>query len=138
MQQVGLGQVAAGRYAAGQPYIATNGRTLTNGDTPQNRRARINHHIILNDRMAWMAFLQLPRLIRRKALGTQGHSLIDPHTFADDCGFSYHHTRAVIDKETAANLRAGVDINAGGRMGNFCADARQQRQPCTVQVMGQP
>ena len=85
-----------------------------------------------------MAFLQLPRLICRKALGTQGHSLIDPHTFADDRGFSYHNTRAVIDKETTANLRAGVDINAGGRVCNLCADARQQRQPCTVQMMGQP
>lgn len=120
MQQVGLGQVATCRYAAGQPYVATNGRTLTNGDTPQNRRSRINHHIILNDRMAWMAFLQLARLIRREPLGTQRHRLINPHTLADNRGFTNHHTRTVIDKETAANLRAGVNVDPRGRMGDFC------------------
>ncbi|MNE07300.1 hypothetical protein D3C80_999130 [compost metagenome] len=44
----------------------------------------------------------------------------------------------MVDEETAADLRAGVNVDARGRMGDFRADPRQQRQPGTVQMVGQP
>ena len=87
--------------------------------------------------MAWVAFLQLPRLVRREAFGAQGHGLVNPHALANDGGFTNHDARPVVDEEAAANLRAGVDVDTGGRVGNFGTDARQQRQTRTVQVVRQ-
>jgi hypothetical protein len=79
---------------------------LTDGDPSKNRRPGVNHHIILNNRMAWMALLQLPVLVRREALGTQCHGLINPHPLADDRRLADHHTRPVINEETTTDLRA--------------------------------
>jgi hypothetical protein len=43
----------------------------------------------------------------------------------------------VIDEEAATDLRARVNVDACGRVGDFRADPRQQWQPCAIQVMGQ-
>ena len=84
-----------------------------------------------------MPLLQLPRFICREALGTQGHSLINPHTFADNRGFPDDHACPVVNKEASADLRAGVNVDTGGRVGDFCADPRQQGQSGSVQMMGE-
>ncbi len=51
--------------------------------------------------------------------------------------FTDDHAGPMVDKETRADLRAGVDIDAGGRVGDFRNDPRQQRQAGAVQVVGQ-
>ena len=127
MLQVRLSQVTPRRHAAGQPDIATDGRTLANRDPPQNRRTGVDHHIILNNRMPRMALLQLPVFIGGEAFGTQRDRLINPHSLANNRGFADHHPSPVIDEETATDLRPRMDVDAGGRVGDFRADPRQQR-----------
>ena len=127
MLQIRLGDIRPRRHAAGQPHVAADGRALADGDAPEDRRPGINHHVVLDDRMARMAFLQLPVFVRREALGAQGHGLVDAHPLADDRGFADHHTGPMVDEEARADLRAGVDIDTGGRVGDFRNDPRQQR-----------
>src|SRR5450830_1326140 len=86
--QVGLGQVAARRHAAGQPDIAADGGAATDGNAPEDGRPGIDHHVVLDNRVTRMALLQLAVLVRRETLGTQGHRLVDPYPFADDRGFA--------------------------------------------------
>ncbi|MNP54557.1 hypothetical protein D3C76_1491220 [compost metagenome] len=82
--------------------------------------------------MPRLALLQLAVFIRWKTLGPQGHRLINPHPLADDRGLADYHTGPVVDEEAAADLRARVNVDAGSRMGDFCAYPRQQRQPCAI------
>ncbi|MNB92312.1 hypothetical protein D3C75_394140 [compost metagenome] len=43
----------------------------------------------------------------------------------------------MVDEETAADLRSRVNVDAGGRVSDFRADPRQQRQPGAIQMVGQ-
>ena len=92
---------------------------LADGDAAQNGRAGVDHHVVLDDRMARMALLQRAVGIRREALGAQRDGLVDAHALADDGGLADHHAGAVVDEEAAADLRARVDVDAGGRMRNL-------------------
>src|SRR5450830_264040 len=77
--QVGLGQVATRRHATGQPDIAADGGAAADGDPSEDGRPGIDHHVVLDNRVTRMALLQLPVLVRREALGTEGHRLVDAH-----------------------------------------------------------
>ncbi len=43
----------------------------------------------------------------------------------------------MVDEEAAADLRTRVDVDAGGRVGDFRADPRQQRQAGAIQMVRQ-
>ena len=87
--------------------------------------------------MARQALLQAAVGIRREALGAQGDGLVQAHTLADHGGLADHDAGAVVDEEAGADLRARVDVDAGGGMRQFGDDARQQRQPEFVQAVRQ-
>ena len=55
----------------------------------------------------------------------KGDALIETHIAPDDAGFSYHHTRAMIDGKGFANLRTGVDVDARLSMCQLADDAWQ-------------
>src|SRR5690606_22724228 len=81
-------------------------------DPAQNRCASIDNDIILYDRMAGMPFDQHTLVVGSETLGSQGHLLIQTHTFANDRCFTNAHTDTVINEETGAYLRTRVNINA--------------------------
>jgi hypothetical protein len=43
----------------------------------------------------------------------------------------------VVDEEAGADLRAGVDVDAGGRVGQLGDDAGDQRHAQAVELVGQ-
>jgi hypothetical protein len=49
----GLRYGASGRNAARQPYIAADDGSGTNGDAPENARARMNDNVVFYNGMAW-------------------------------------------------------------------------------------
>ena len=53
-----LGYEATGRYGACEPNIAADDGVLANCHPAQNRRPRVDHHIILDDWVAWLTLHQ--------------------------------------------------------------------------------
>jgi len=68
----------------GQPHIAGDDRALADGDPAQNGRAGIDHHVVLDDRMARVVLHQGAVLVDLEPLGPQGDRLVEPHAAADD------------------------------------------------------
>src|ERR1700733_15042886 len=64
---------AGGRNIARDPYVAADGRAAPDADTPEDRRARINNHIILDDRMSRDSLNQRAVLAGRETLRAQRH-----------------------------------------------------------------
>ena len=123
-----LSDIAARRHAMGKPDVAADGRTATNGDAAQDGSARINDDIIFNDGMPRIAFDKNAVIIFQETFGAQGNGLIHANMPPDHCGFTYNHTGAMIDKKTIADLRAGMNVNAGSGVSNLGDHARNQRR----------
>ena len=69
--------------------------------------------------------LPKPHAHPRKALGTR-ENMVQAHMFADDAADD--HTRAMVYGEVLANLRTGMDFDAGGRISNFRNHSGYQRR----------
>src|SRR5690606_21440273 len=121
-----LGDVAAWRDAAREPDVAADGRALADGDATEDGRPGIDHNVVLDDGVAGTALVQLAGFVGGEALGAEGYGLVDAHVVADDGRLANDHARAVVDEEAVADLCAGVDVDTGGGVGYFRADARQQ------------
>ena len=52
--------------------------------------------------------------------------MIDQDIVADLCGLADDHAHAVVDEEPSADLRAGVDLDAGDRPGELRQESRSQ------------
>src|SRR5690606_14780933 len=135
--QAGLRDVAARGHAARQPHVAADGRALTDGDAPQDGGPGVNHHVVLDDRVARQAFFQLAVFARRETLGAQGHHLVEPYAVADDGGFADDHARAMVDEEALADGGARVDVDARVRVRDLGHDARKHGHAQPVQYAGQ-
>ena len=110
---------AAGGYAARQPDIAADHRSATDGDAAQNGRAGVDHYIIFDDGMTRMTFDQGAVFVDGETLGAQSHRLIEPHALADEGGFTNHHAGAVVNEKTAADSRAGMNVDGRWPNGRF-------------------
>ncbi|CAB5709211.1 Uncharacterised protein [Comamonas aquatica] len=128
--------MGAGGHILGDPDIAADHCTLADGHPPQDGGAGVDHHVVLDDGVACPAFLQVALGILGKALGAQGHGLVDAHVLSEDGGLSDHHARAVVDEAARTDLRTGVDVDARLPMGQLGHDARQQRQVQPVEGVG--
>jgi hypothetical protein len=117
-----------------QPDVAADRRAAADGDAAEDGRPGVDHHVVLDDRMAWRALLQGSVGIDAEAFGAEGDRLVEAHPIADDRGFADDHAGTVIDEEAVADACARVDVDAGGGVGEFGDDARQQRhaQPYSV------
>jgi hypothetical protein len=78
-------------------------------------------------------------LLLLQAGAAQGHAVVERHVVPHDRGFADHHAHTVIDKQSAPNLRAGMDFNSRPKTRYLRKIARQQPkvmlpQP-VVQVM---
>jgi len=73
------------------------------GDIPENFRARANDHIVFD---GWVA------LDLFKAYPAQGYPMVNCDVGANFSGFADDHAHAVVDEESAADGRTGVDLDA--------------------------
>ena len=71
---------------------------------------------------------------RLEALAPERDRLIEPHVAADDGGLADDDAGAVIDEEARADRGAGMDVDAGLRMGDFRDDPREQRRAEPVET----
>mmetsp|Transcript_81526 Transcript_81526/g.226737 ORF Transcript_81526/g.226737 Transcript_81526/m.226737 type:complete len:357 (-) Transcript_81526:246-1316(-) len=76
--------------------------------------------------------------VGREALRTEGDVLVEPHPAAEDGGLADHDAGAVVDETAFADLRAGVDVDAGVGMREFSDHAGDQRHTEPVELMRQP
>ena len=123
-----LSDIAVRGYAMGKPDITADGRTAANGDAAQDGSARINDNIVFNDRMPCIALDKYTVIVFQEPFGAQGNRLIDAHMPADHGGFAYDHAGAVVDEKTLADLRAGMNINPGSRVGQLGDSPGNQRR----------
>ena len=70
------------------------------------------------------------------ARAAQRNALIDGHIIADDGRFADDHAVAVVDEHPAADLRAGVNLNARLMPGPLAQNAGQQRMAFPIQDVG--
>ena len=75
----------------------------TDGHRAKNRRASADDHAVFDRRMPFLFFQTRP---------SQRNALIDRHIVGDLSGLPDHHSHAVIDKETLADLSAGMDLDS--------------------------
>lgn len=71
-----------------------------------------------------MALEHVTVFVYRKSLSAKGDRLINANPFADDAGLADDHAGAMVNEEARSDLRARMDVDAGGRM----RDVRDQ--PC--------
>ena len=64
--------------------------------------------------------------------------LIEAHPFAHDRGLTDDHAGAVVDEEAAPDRRAGMNVDAGARIGEFGDDARDDRRAEAIERVGDP
>lgn len=116
------------------PHISANHRVVTDRYAPQDRGVGVDPHIILD---YWMTrnIDRITKLIEPKALGTQRHTLIDNHIFANDRRLANHHACTVVDSEVTCNGRSRVNINSTLRVSNLSYHSRNNRHPQLMQTM---
>ena len=106
-----LCHMCAGGHVMREPNITTNHCAFTDRDTPQNRRAGIDHHIILNLRMTRQAFVQHAIFVAAEAFGTECDRLINANLFTDYRGFANHYAGAVINENVNIELPFNIRKN---------------------------
>lgn len=113
--------------------VATDHAPATDhGLSAENGRAGIDRHLVLERRVSLHAADALTKARRERA---ECHALIQAYVIADLAGLADHDPRAVIDEEAAADLRAGVDVDARRRVRALGDDARCERDTQPVQVV---
>src|SRR5690606_35083435 len=131
----GLGDMGAGRYVIDQPDVAPNGATLAQCDAPKNGGTSVNNHFVFDNRVTGQTLGERAIRIRWKALGAKCHLLIDAHMVADNGGFANDHPSSVVDEEMFADGGTRVNVDAGFRMSDFTAHARQKGKLQLVKLM---
>ena len=82
--------------------------------------------------MALLAGEHLPRARRERA---QRDALVELHMVADHGRFANDDAGAMVDEEILADLRAGVDVDAGAGMRVFSHDARNEGHAFQIQLV---
>src|SRR5271165_2143206 len=102
----------------------TDAAVLANYDVAQHLRARADNDIVADCRMALAALL---------AGAAQGHALIQRHIITDDRSLANNHAHSVIDEEPAADLRAGMNLDASYELGELRQRARHKEPAANPQ-----
>ena len=74
LPHLSLRHPAARRHAVREPDVATDDRPRPDPDPPQDRRPPVDHHVVLDDRMAGDALDQLPVLVHGEAARAERHA----------------------------------------------------------------
>src|SRR5690606_7227043 len=101
----------------------------TDSERPENLRASTDNHAILERRMA---------LALAPAGATQGNAVIKRHVVADLRRLTDNDTHAMIDEKTPADLRAGMNLDAGEPAPQIGIHPRQPLVVTLPEPMRQP
>src|SRR5437867_5694345 len=127
------------RHRPRQPHITTdNGATADDGAAAKDGGACVNDDVVFN---RWVALLTADHpafFVHREAHRSMRDSLIQLDPVPNICRLTSNNARAVIYEKTAADGRAGVDVDSGGGMSTFGHDPRQQGDSLDIQLMGKP
>src|SRR6185369_2044496 len=74
-------------------------------------------HDVLAER--WVAFARVPRR------ATERDAMIERAIVADFCGLADHHTHSVVDDDTPADYRAGMDFDSSQEASPVSEPARE-------------
>ena len=85
--------------------------------------------------MARNPFNRVAVFIERKALRAERHVLIKLDVVPKNARFANHDARAVINEKPLADLRAGMNVNAGFGMRHFRHHARNERHAAFEKLM---
>ena len=122
----------------GEPHAAADRRAASHGDAAEDGGAGIDHDVVLDDGMAQPPLDQRARLVGGEAARAERHGLVQAHSLADHAGLADDDAGTVVDEEAAADLRPGMDIDAGERMGDLADGAREEPGAELVQRVRQP
>ena len=114
-----LSHMTSGRNSTGNPDVSTYDRVGADVDAAQDRGSCINGDTVTDDRVTRNAFDNLPVLGFWEGAGTQCDTLVNFHIVANDAGSAYDNTCAVIDKKSAPNFSARMDVDAGQAVANL-------------------
>src|SRR5688572_11283967 len=124
----GLRDARVRGHAVREPDVAADDAAAADRDAPEHGRARVDRHVVLDDRVARLALDQAAGgLVDLEALRAERHALVERDAITDDRGLADHDAGAVVDEELAADRRAGVDVDAGPPVRVLGDEARQQR-----------
>ena len=131
MQNLGVGG-----HIFGDPHVTTDDSIVTDGNAAEDGTVAVYDDIVFEDRMAVNALDGASLLVERKALGTEGDTLVELHVVAEDAGGTDDDTRAVVDGEVVADGGGRVYVDACLAMGHLGDDARDEGHAQQVQLMG--
>ena len=124
----------AGRDGAREPHVAADGAAGPHdGLAAEDGRIRVEDHVVLDG--------GVPLGLREALLDeqrAQRDALEHPHAVPHDGRLADHDARPVVDGEGVADLRAGVDIDAGLAVGHFGEQTRDERDALAVEAVRQP
>ena len=113
-----------GRHLAQDDRIGRNARVVANLERAEHLRARADHDVVAERRVP------LADVLARAA---ERHALIEQAVVADLGGLAYDDAGAVVDDEAAADVRAGVDLDARPHLRPLRDRARQKAASMPVQ-----
>ena len=87
------------------------------GRAAEDRGVGINHDAVFDRRMALLPADQIAVAVGGEAERPERHALIELDAVADLARLADHDARAVVDEEVLADLRAGMDVDPGARIG---------------------
>ena len=119
----------------GDEHVAADdGIVADHGVPAQYGRAGIDGHVVLDGGVAALAVQLLAAPGGQRA---QGDALVELHIVADDGGLADDDAGAVVDEEVSADLRPGVDVDAGAAVGVFRHDPGDKGHLQLVEHVGQ-
>ena len=122
-----------GNGACDEGVTADDDVFADDGIAAENRRSRIDRHVVMNGRVAFFAAQVLTAAGGERA---ERHALIDLDVVADHGRFTDNDARAVVNEEVLTDRRARVDVDTGQAVGVLRHDARYQRNAEQKQLVG--
>ena len=106
--------------------------------SPEYRCVGIDHDMVSDIRMTLAALDRISVFVQLKALGADGHALIQLDMIAEHSSFTHNDTCSMVYAEMMADDCTGVNINACFFMCIFCHDSRNERYVQLIQFMCDP
>ena len=118
---------AVGRHGTQNHGVCRDFGVVAHGEGAQDLCARADHHVVADGGVA---------LALADAGAAQGGALVDQAVVSDLHGLADDDAAAVVDDKPAADLGAGVDLDAGPEPGPLGHKAGQEFELVDVQPMG--
>src|SRR5262245_39004701 len=100
-----------------QPDVtADHAASANRGGAAEYRGSRINHDVIFDCGVPFLATYQPAFRIHGKAQRAERHALIYFDVVSNNCRLADYNSSSVIDKESAADRGARMNVDAGHRV----------------------